>query len=156
MSIMRMFYVFILVALSLFSSAQNVPFSKSFFPGKEKELDLIKKEIKQADKLFFEGGVSYVNALPYYQKAYDFNPNNTALNYKMGVCYLKGKIDIKSIKYFESAIRHDAWISESKEIKKLMPYAYYSNHLFYLLGQAYHLNLKWDKAIAMYLSLIHI
>ena len=150
MSMRRILHLFILMVLCHYSEAQNVPFNKNFFPGKEKELESIKSEIKKGDKLFAEAGVSYVKAIPHYQKAYAFNPSNTVLNYKMGVCYLKGKIDIKSISFFESAIRHDAWISESKEIKKLMPYAYYSNHLFFLLGQAYHLNLQWDKAISMY------
>ena len=150
MSLTRTLYIFILVAFCLFANAQNVPFDKRFFPGKEKVLEAIKKQMKKGDKLFTEGGVSYVHAIPYYKRAFEFNPNNMILNYKMGVCYLKGKIDIKSIRFFESAIRHDAWISESKEIKRLMPYAYYSNHLFFLLGQSYHLNLQWDKAISMY------
>jgi len=150
MSMTRILYIFILVVFCLFANAQNVPFDKSFFPGKEKELETIKKQMKKGDKLFTEGGVSYVHAIQYYKRAFDFNPNNTILNYKMGVCYLKGKIDIKSIRFFENAIRHDAWISESKLIKKLMPYAYYSNHLFFMLGQSYHLNLQWDKAINMY------
>ena len=47
MSLNRTLYIFILIVFCLFANAQNVPFDKSFFPGKEKELEAIKKQMKK-------------------------------------------------------------------------------------------------------------
>ena len=70
MSLTRILYIYILVVFCAFANAQNVPFDKSFFPGKEKELEAIKKQMKKGDKLFTKGGVSYVHAIPYYKRAF--------------------------------------------------------------------------------------
>ena len=69
-------------------SAQNIEFTKSNFPNKKKELKAALKDIKEGDKLFIQGPGMYLEAIEYYFKAYEFNPNNAEINYKIGTCYL--------------------------------------------------------------------
>ena len=134
-----------------FAQPSNTPFSEEYFKGRESELRQAVKEIKKGDKEFKKGKAGYINAIESYMKAYSLNQDNAALNFKIGVCFLKGKIDPKALEYFKLAARIDLWVSDSREIRKLM-FDNYFHHLHYMLAQSYHLNLEWDKAINHYLK----
>lgn len=93
------------------------------------------KSRRTADK-YFDNGIGYFEqALEQYQKAYDYNPNNAALNYKMGVCYLSLRNNEKAITAFNKAL------SEDEEV---------AIDVFYLLGRAYHLDYQFENAIKNY------
>ena len=145
-------YMLLIIGVT-YANAQvrNVLFDDEYFSNKKEQLKIALKELKKGDKQFKKGNAGYVSAIEPYLKAHQINPNNSVLNYKLGVCFLKGKIEPKALEYLEHAARIDLWVSEDKKIQKLM-YDYYYNHLHYLLGQAYHLNLNWDKAIEHYLN----
>ncbi len=65
------------------------------------------KDIKEAflDGEYFLAYDEYIDALPFYKKVYDVNPENANINYKMGLCYLNipGKKD-QAIPHFLKAV----------------------------------------------------
>ncbi len=131
---------FLFLLILIFStqgfSQQDTPFEKDYFAPEQKDAlkDAI-KEIKDGDKLYEEDIPIYAQALEHYLNAYDFNPNNAQLNYKIGKCYLKTIQKPKSVKYLESAYQLNP---------KVQP------DILYLLARAYHLNLDIKKAMETY------
>lgn len=111
----------------------NIEFDKDNFPDDQiKQLKEAIDNIRQGDKLLDDSFPNYAEALEYYLKANDFNPDNALLNYKIGKCYLKSVQKSRSVLYLEKA-------------RQLNPKV--SPDLLYLLGQGYHLDLQLDKAI---------
>jgi len=110
----------IIVLMGLVANAQN-----NF--GSEKELR------KQADNFFKDD--EYASALPLYSQLLSLYPKDPNFNYKYGVCLLYAK--------------------ENKE--KPLPYLSFAlgkedvdDDIYYHLGKAYHLNYRFDDAIAQY------
>ncbi len=119
------------------AQVQDVPFSKDYFPKEQREqLQEAVRNIKEGDE-FFEIGqrAAYLQALDYYLKANNFNPNNAELNYKIGKCYLFSMHKAKSIYFLEKA-------------NKMKPNV--APDLSLLLAQAFHFNLEIDKAEEYY------
>jgi outer membrane protein OmpA-like peptidoglycan-associated protein/tetratricopeptide (TPR) repeat protein len=123
------------IFLPLGSLAQNIEFYKSNFPDKPKEFKEAKANLAQGNKNFELGRGMYRTALEFFLKAQEFNPNNADLNYKIGKCYLASIQKTKSISFLEKALQLDPTVAP--DIK-------------FLLAQAYHLNLEFDKAIQSY------
>lgn len=92
-------------------------------------------EIKRADNLFRQG--NYSKALEIYLAAYDKNKEDASVNYHIGACYLKSITKAKAVTYLEKAEDIDPTVEKD---------------LYYLLAQAYHQSLQWDKAMAAYTS----
>ena len=132
-------YIFLLILITMMAPlslmAQNIEFEKSNFPDKPRELKEAKSNLSQGNKNYDMGRGMYVSALEYFLKAQAFNPNNALLNYKIGKCYINTVQKTKSIGYFEKALALEPSVA---------------NDIKYLLAQAYHLNLEFDKAIKMY------
>ncbi|MBI4929593.1 MAG: PD40 domain-containing protein [Bacteroidetes bacterium] len=131
------FLLLFLFRVSLFS--QNVEFEKANFPNDKSGLKDAKRNIDDGDSYFNksqkEGYRLYNLALPLYVKANNFNSNNGLLNYKIGVCYLNSAFKQKALPFLEKAY-------------KLNPTA--GENIRYYLGQAYQMNMDWDKAIQRY------
>ncbi len=55
---------------------------------------------------FYEKGTigDYLQALKYYKKAYQYNPNNPELNYKIGICYLKTLFKARALDYLQKVM----------------------------------------------------
>lgn len=118
------------------SAQVDTPFDKSAFKDDKDGLKEATKNISQGDKLYNSVPVpEYKAALPFYEKAYSFNPNNAELNYKIGMCYINTNFRTRSLPYFEKAL-------------KLRPTVH--PELKYYLGYSYHLHKKWDDAIKYY------
>ncbi|NTW31724.1 MAG: hypothetical protein HGB12_03715, partial [Bacteroidetes bacterium] len=119
--------------------SQNVEFDKKNFPGIKDQLKAALKELSLGDELYdlalVPNSGNFALALDYYLKAQDFNPNNALLNFKIGRCYLNSFNKTKSISYFETALKLDAKVNLE---------------IHYLMGQAYQLNLEFDKAVKEY------
>ncbi|MBE0654128.1 MAG: tetratricopeptide repeat protein, partial [Bacteroidales bacterium] len=120
--------------------AQSVEFTKYNFPTHKDELSGALRNIKEGDKFYEDGPGVYRLAIEQYKKAYDFNPNNALLNYKMGRCYLIDNDKSNAIKYLEKALDLDPRISLD------MKY----NDANLLLAKAYHYDYQFDKAIEKY------
>ena len=114
--------------------AQNVEFDKKNFSKDDKKLfKLARAELKEGNDYY--DAMRYSTALEHYKAAHKFNPNNAELNYKVGKCFLKTQSKVKSIPYLEKALKLDPMV---------MP------DVRYLLGQGYHLNYEFDRAIKEY------
>lgn len=123
--------VFSFLIFNLFAQ-KDTPFDKSAFKDSKSELKDAVKAIKEGDKYFYSIPFGeYKKALVEYEKAYTFNPNNSDLNFKVGVCYLNTNFRTKSLAYFEKAYKLSPAVSA--DIK-------------YYLGQSNQLNSNWDEA----------
>jgi outer membrane protein OmpA-like peptidoglycan-associated protein len=133
----------ILILATLFTTtipvlAQNdTPFEKEYFPNNRDALRVARDHMKAGDKIFNTGNNALFNlALSSYRLAWEFNPNNSEVNYKLGVCYLYSPHKRKALPHLEQSF-------------KLNP-NYDGYNIHYLLGRAYQLNEQWDKAAEHY------
>src|ERR1041384_2059354 len=115
--------------------AQDVPFKSENFLGKESQLKEAQNNIQKGDELYFEETPFYQIALPLYEKANQFNPNNAELNNKLGVCYLNSNNKFKAYEFFNKAYQLNPNVDPM---------------IHYNLGRGLHLNSEFDKAIAEY------
>lgn len=115
---------------------KNVPFEKEFFKDRKDEFKEAVRNLEKGDELL-EIDQAYDKALEFYLKAYDVNPNNAELCYKIGKCY------IYSIE------------EDGKDAIPFLEKAFQLNrnadpNLRYYLARAYHLNHEWEKAVTAY------
>jgi len=89
-----------LLIIGIAINAQNVAFKKKNFEDQE-AFKIAQKNLKEGNKKYIIK--EYYDALPYFIKANDFNPNNAELNFKIGISYLKSEEPEKSLKYFKKA-----------------------------------------------------
>lgn len=129
--------LFISISLSaLAQSSKDVPFEKDFFPNQKDQLKEAKRSLEVGNEEY-EGKRPgrYKFALEHFLKAQAFNPNNSMLNFRIGVCYINGSFKMKAKTHFEKAYELNPNIDPE---------------IHYYLGRGYHLNMDWDKAIAEY------
>ncbi|QQR87155.1 MAG: PD40 domain-containing protein [Flavobacteriales bacterium] len=129
----NLFLPAILAFVALGSTAQNVPFDKEHVSDPAK-LKRAQDAIKQGDKLASGGAHALGLALVSYEEAYAINPDNAALNMKMGLAHLNGAQRHLCLPYFQTAADLDPNIE--------------GVHFF--VGFAHHLNANWDKALAAF------
>ena len=115
--------------------AQGVEFDKDNFKEDKEGLKAAKDNIEAGDKLYEQGEVFFKEAIPFYEKAQAFNPNNALLNYKLGECYLFSVYKPKAMAHLLKAFELQPTINP---------------RINFYLGQAYHLNLEFDKAVSFY------
>ena len=114
--------------------AQNKEFTRAFFPDDSKGLREARRNIRDGDRLFEQGGGNIITALEYYIQAYEFNPDNALLNMRIGECYLNTPRVDKSLVYLEKAVELNV-----PTLK-----------VYYLLGEAYQQNYRFDEAIEQF------
>jgi outer membrane protein OmpA-like peptidoglycan-associated protein len=112
-------------------NAQNIDFSAANFPTKQMELLQAQSDLAEGLKLFKEGKIRYKRALPFLEKANEFNPNNAILNYNIATCYMYSSFKNKAKVHFEKAYELDNKVAED---------------IHYWLGMSNHLSNNWDKA----------
>ena len=135
MKFFKLFLLFLLTSVYQIILSQNIEFSKDFFPNDKEGLKKAKENIELGDS-YFEMDENYVKlAIEPYLAAYEFNPNNALLNFKLGKSYLYSGFKQNALSYLE----------KSKNLNKEVE----ANIDFYL-GQAYHLANQWDKAIELF------
>jgi len=128
--------IFLIGVMFLQSSApaQNVEFDKKNFSKDDKKLfKEARAELKKGND-YYEV-YRYSTALEHYKAAQAFNPDNAELNYKVGKCYLKTMTKVKGIPYLEKVLKLNPMVEPD---------------IRYLLGQGYHLNYEFDRAIEEY------
>jgi len=131
---MKNVFVYILVSFITYttSTAQDVKFKKENFTDKSAFNEAVDNFLEGKDYFVDK---NYYNALDFFIKANDFNPNNAELNYKIGVCYLKTIHKKKALIFFEKSYKLDSL---------------YSKDIHYKLGHANQYILNFDRAIAEY------
>ncbi len=127
-------FILLIIFFSFELYSQNVEFKKSNFPGKKQAFKEAKKSLKNGDKAYKKKATMQL-VLDYYEKAYDFNPDNGELNYKMGICYM-------NIENVTKALMH------LKNVERLTPNL--NKNLYLQLARAYQLNSEFKKAIEYY------
>ena len=115
--------------------AQNIPFEKEYFKLDKEGYKIAQKNLEDGDEFFEKGEYYMKNAIPFYEKANSFNPNNDELNYKLGVCYFYTRQNEKAIEHLEKA-------------RALNPLVGQDINLY--LGKSYQRNFEWDNAIVAY------
>jgi flagellar motor protein MotB len=138
---MKYILLSLFVSLSLSALAQkDTPFEKEFFKDDKTGLRNAIKAIEDADETINQsiGSEGYALALPLYLEAYKFNPNNAALNFKIGMCMMKGLgLDKKeAILYFKKSY--------------LLDPNYNVKDIHFLMGRAHHYHGDWEDAIKEY------
>ncbi len=93
------------------------------------------KSIKKGDQYYKDGLGTYHLARDLYLFAHMYNPENAALNYKIGACYLFTDEKYEAIKYLRKAYELNAGVSPD---------------IHFLLGKAYQLVLEFDRAVEHY------
>jgi len=131
----------ILILLFLFLSnnilaQENIKIDKKTFKTEKSGVAKAMKNIKYGDHFFDENTEgSYLKSLNYYLEANNYNSENPALNYKIGVCYIESIQKKKSLVYFQKAYSKNPNIAG--DIK-------------YYLARALHYNYKFEEAIKLY------
>lgn len=115
--------------------AQGIEFDKDNFKSDKEGLKEAKSNLKEGNGFYEQGEIYFKEAIPFYEKANEFNPDNALLNYKLGECYLNSIYKSKAMDHLLKA-------------HKLQPSV--NPRINFYLGQAYHLNLAFDKAITWY------
>lgn len=115
--------------------AQNVEFTKDNFKEQKAELKEVLNAMEEGDQFFNGFEVMWKEAIPFYLQANDFNPNNALLNFKLGACYLHSTERNKALAYLEKSLELNPSVDP---------------RLNYYLGQAYHLDYRFDDAIKYY------
>ncbi|MDB0037773.1 OmpA family protein [bacterium] len=124
-----------LLLTSLGAFAQGIEFDKVNFKDDKEGLKKAKDNIKAGDKIYSQGEIFFKEALPFYEKANEFNPENAQLNYKLGECYLHSVYKSKAMNHLLKAYELQPAITPM---------------INFYLGRAYHLNNEFDRAIAFY------
>jgi flagellar motor protein MotB len=89
------------------------------------------KSIKEGDRYFKKGIGTFDLARDHYLFAEQYNPDNAALNYKLGACYLFTDDKYKAIDYLRIAYTKDPEVS---------------GDIHFLLARAFQLVLEFDRA----------
>lgn len=114
----------------------NKEFTRDNFPEKKAELKQAIRSIEQGDQYFYDEYPKYDQAVELFEKAQDFNPDNALLNYKIGMCIIKGKGNkTTAIGFFDKAYKLKQDVNAD---------------VLFWLGAAYQLDYQFDKAIESY------
>lgn len=132
----RIFFIILFVGFlgNLLFGQVDVPFKRSAFPEGADGLKSAKQNIRFGDQRINKMQ-DYEKAVEYYLKAWEFNPNNATLNYKIGNAYWKTPEKQKSLLYFEKAVILDENVHDEVWLQ---------------LGLSRQLNYKFDEAIVAY------
>jgi tetratricopeptide (TPR) repeat protein len=80
-----------------------VPFEKSAFKEQKEQLKIAVENLEKGNAIYILSTQNWSQAIPFYEAAYKFNPNNAELNYKLGDCYLNSNTKSKALPYFLSS-----------------------------------------------------
>lgn len=132
---MKIILPIIYLLFTLKSFSQNIPFEKSLFKERKDEYKIAKQALEDGIELYEKQ--QYELAINKFDAANKFNPNNAELNFLIGKSYLASRIldKKKALQYLLKAYDLNPTIGQKI-------------HLF--LGQAYHFNAEWTKAIDEY------
>ena len=109
----------------------NVPFTSDKFPNKE-ALKVAQRALKNGEELYKDTPPKYAAALIQFQEAQKLNPNNAALNLRLGDCYLNLGDKATALPLLQKAAALESGPAPRTH---------------YVLARAYQLNTKWAEAL---------
>ena len=126
------------ILISIFSlnafSQTDTEFEKINFKSSE-EFDKAIIYLAVGDSFYADGEEWYNLAIEQYLKANELNPNNSDLNYRLGMCYFNSNDIYNSDKYIKCAYKLDPKVNDL---------------VLYRLGQGSQSKLKLDEAITYF------
>ncbi|MFI5204800.1 MAG: tetratricopeptide repeat protein, partial [Flavobacteriales bacterium] len=138
--------LFALASVTAFSQSKDMPFEKDLFKDKDKDAfkearsnfnkgkdlydDAVKAMVNEGDMDTYEFKLR--ESVPFFQKAYAFNPNYSFLNYMMAVALYEIKDRATILELFLKAYELNPTVNPDIHGR---------------IGEAYHLRTEWDKAI---------
>ncbi len=125
--------LFVLIGAVGFAQTET-PFDKKLFKEQKDAFKTASKNIEEGDALMYGFPPNYHDAVGYYLKANDFNPNSSDLNYKIGICYYNFD-KYKMRPYFEKAYSLKPSVAPD---------------VVFYIALSYHLEGNWQKAIDNY------
>lgn len=132
----KILYIISVIAFVAQVSAQNVEFEKKNFKNDKDGFKIAEENLKIGEENYIlDMRGNYIIALEYFLKANQFNPNNAVLNYKIGVCYVKGTSQEKALEFLQKAEKLNPFVAPDIDL---------------MLGRAYQYNLNFDEAIKSY------
>lgn len=132
----KILYIILVIAFVAQVSAQNVEFEKKNFKNDKDGFKIAEENLKIGEENYIlDMRGNYIIALEYFLKANQFNPNNAVLNYKIGVCYVKGTSQEKALEFLQKAEKLNPFVAPDIDL---------------MLGRAYQYNLNFDEAIKSY------
>jgi outer membrane protein OmpA-like peptidoglycan-associated protein len=135
---MKKISVYILLSVfttTIFAQQKDTPFEKEFFKDRKDEYKEAKGEFEKGLKLYELGIYKFPEAIPFLEKAYDFNQNYSVLNYMLGNCYLASIHKQKALPHFLKAYELNPNVDADINFK---------------IGFAYHLKYDWENAVKHY------
>jgi outer membrane protein OmpA-like peptidoglycan-associated protein/tetratricopeptide (TPR) repeat protein len=123
----------LLLIIGYLSFGQNVEFEKDNFPNQKDGFKTAYNNLLDGNDAYEKE--NYYNAIESFLQAFEFNAENSQLNFKIGVCYLQTSQRFMCLKYFEKAFRLDRNVDKA---------------IHYMLGRGYHLNYKFELAANEY------
>jgi len=128
-------FLIVFFLITYFFQAQNVEFKAKNFKDKKGYKEAV-ANLQKGDGIYMQQQIyMFPQALEYYLKAQDFNPNNALLNYKIGNILLNINDKGSSLPYFQKAEQLNPAVDPS---------------ISYKLAQAYHYSMDWNNAIMKY------
>lgn len=126
----------VVLSFSPYAQQEDVAFQKSNFPGQEDEFKEARKNLQKGEQFIFNASQEgYRKAIPYLQAANDFNPNNSYLNYQLGLAYFNSDKKYKCGEFFIKAYELNPEVSPD---------------ILFFVGTGYHLKAEWESAIKYY------
>lgn len=133
---MKYIYIIVMLMAPVLSLAQNVEFEKGLFKDQKSKFKDAVRDLEEGDKYYRKTPHPlYALAIPHYESAYEFNPDNANLNFKLGICHINSSKKFKALSYFEKAYNLNPKVSPE---------------IHYYLARGLHLAKEWDKAMAEY------
>lgn len=150
MKVINFIALICLVSISSINAQNNMSAEREF-DNAEKVFSAVYHDAKTESLTYSKEG--YTLALPLFLDLYRQDTTNTNVAFKIGVCYLSSRKErAKAIIYFGKAVKAASNnYNESSYKEKNAPLIAYK-----FLGDAYHLNNQFDKAIAAYEKFIAI
>jgi flagellar motor protein MotB/tetratricopeptide (TPR) repeat protein len=130
-------FVILFLLINIFPSygQENVKIRRAKFKMSSDGFKKAWKAVKAGNQYFVMGKGMYWQARENFLKAYEYNPDNPELNYKIGACYLFTDDKFKAITYLRKAYLVKPKVSDD---------------IHFLLARAFHLVLNFDTAILEY------
>lgn len=125
----------LVLSLNIVFAQENKKIRKKEFLVKKEGSKEAWKAAKKGDSFYKQGKPFYREARESYLKAYAYNENNAALNYKLGISYLYSDNKSEAIKYLNKAFEKNNQVSKDIHLQ---------------LGKAYQMNYEFSNAIKSY------
>ncbi len=151
------FILFFLLSVSNAGAQKIIEVDKKLFRLEKEGFRDAWRCIKDGDYMFEKGEGMYPEAIISYLIADEYNSENAALNYNIGVCYLFGSEPLKSLDFFLKAYDLDHEVAEDVLLLTGKAYQLRGDYgkaidCFNMYSDRYYGSGTFDKSVTMYIN----